>query len=1321
MAQNRIYSLIFLFILVSVTCFQISNVSVAAEASALSAVDNATLAYEEHDPIDIYGDSELSAQADTEDWPGDGTSEDPFIIQGYSIVADDDCISICSTTLHLVIQDCYLHVTPEWYTPLVLIEATNVHVKSCHMESEDRGIEMISSQSVTLENNLVEGSLNALALWDCVSCTFINNTFSDGGLTMWTLKEYETDHLFIGNTVRGKELGYFKSMSDEVIDGGAYGQIVLASCYNVLVHDACLYGVPDGVFLSYCDDCTISNSTIDGCSLGMHVMYSDGSTISGNVIRNNRHIGILVNTSDSVNIWHNEIYNNWGGIEISEFVECSIHNNTVRGSHDGILAYLGFLGEIVENRVFDNDRFGVYLGYDSANMTVYNNHLGWNDGENGYDVSGGNSWDDTNSQGNYWDDYGGSGDYAVPGSGGGVDYYPQVLLDLTAPTIASPVDLIYESGTTGNVVNWQGNDYFPSVYAVIKNGTPYAGGFWNSSVEVISINVDGLPVGLHNFTIFLSDMSFWFTNDTVFVTVLPDENPPIVSSPDDILYESGESGFDIIWNATEANPMLYTVYKNDVPIKSNTWNSTLENVIVNVGNLPIGYYNYTIKFTDAGWLNASDYVNVTVVPDTSAPIVFGPSDIIYEENRTGNCISWRAYDANPANYSIFKNDVRIADGLWNSTSESVVRNVDGLTTGVYNFTVVFRDMDNRSTSNTVLVSVVPDTFPPEIDSPDDIAYRVGSTDHFIEWHPYDANPSYYEILLDEGVLRIGAWNSTEEVILVNVDGLEIGTHVYNLTMVDTNDNSAFDVVEVEVLEKVLVPHAVISIAGDSEFIAQAELEDWPGNGTIDHPYIIEWYEITASGTCISIQCVSLRFEIRNCLITSSSYGYGIQLTVCDNVVISNCDVEAACYGIILDQCDGAAVYNSSVFDEMYLSLALMNSELCAIEDNELESGIAIIGYSLMEYNHYLVNNTANGRPVAYFLDANDLDVDVSSYGQVIIANCTSCTIRNGDFYHMAFGVTVAFSDGICIWFAQAEECLAGVWIESSDSLEVHNTSFTACTYGAYINQSAHLVFDTCEFQGNQFVGLGVLFSGDVCLQRSNFEYSPYGAIFQDAADGTIIGNHFSSNSQVGLQLGSGCSGFAIYENVFADNLHHAIDDGTGNNWDDTVSIGNRWDDYSGTGVYSISGSAGSVDHFPRGLAPPQPPEINHPDDIIYIHGTTGHTITWHPSSNSPASFKIYRNDTLYASGVWTGGVIDISVDGYLAGAYNFTIIVYDTEDQSAVDIVWVFVTEDTITTSTTTTTTTTTTGIDMIMLVAVMTTLGSVCVIVMIFVRSRSK
>ena len=46
-------------------------------------------AYTLHDPIKIEGDEDFAAQAASEGWPGDGSEENPYVIEGYEITLDD--------------------------------------------------------------------------------------------------------------------------------------------------------------------------------------------------------------------------------------------------------------------------------------------------------------------------------------------------------------------------------------------------------------------------------------------------------------------------------------------------------------------------------------------------------------------------------------------------------------------------------------------------------------------------------------------------------------------------------------------------------------------------------------------------------------------------------------------------------------------------------------------------------------------------------------------------------------------------------------------------------------------------------------------------------------------------------------------------------------------------------------------------------------------------------------------------------------------------------------------------------------------------------
>ncbi|TFG04577.1 hypothetical protein EU538_12150 [Candidatus Thorarchaeota archaeon] len=149
------------------------------------------------------------------------------------------------------------------------------------------------------------------------------------------------------------------------------------------------------------------------------------------------------------------------------------------------------------------------------------------------------------------------------------------------------------------------------------------------------------------------------------------------------------------------------------------------------------------------------------------------------------------------------------------------------------------------------------------------------------------------------------------------------------------------------------------------------------------------------------------------------------------------------------------------------------------------------------------------------------------------------------------------------------------------------------------------------------------------------------------------------------------------------------------------------------------------------------PLIDSPVDVLYVEGEVGNSISWNATDDYPQVYVLLQNGTMSGFNIWTGGSIQINVDGLSVGVYNYTLMVIDIAGNFACDSVFVFVNSATSTTTTTTTTTNTTTtttsttgpsttpppsdGFPMDML-SLMITLGSILVIVIfviLIVRSR--
>jgi parallel beta-helix repeat protein len=86
----------------------------------------------------------------------------------------------------------------------------------------------------------------------------------------------------------------------------------------------------------------------------------------------------------------------------------------------------------------------------------------------------------------------------------------------------------------------------------------------------------------------------------------------------------------------------------------------------------------------------------------------------------------------------------------------------------------------------------------------------------------------------------------------------------------------------------------------------------------------------------------------------------------------------------------------------------------------------------------------------------------------------------------------------------------------------------------------------------------------------------------DGGNCTITDNWILYNTEYGIKLDDSTSENFIFNNSLGWNgISNAVDDGIGNLWDFGDETGNYWHDYSGSGWYTIPGSAESIDHYPQ--------------------------------------------------------------------------------------------------------------------------------------------
>jgi parallel beta-helix repeat protein len=219
-------------------------------------------AYTSHDPFRINNNPEFASMAGLEGWAGNGSFENPYIIEGYDINGNGYgyCIYIGNTTVYFVIRDSYLHdANGVWDLPYF----------------PDVGIVLYNVQNGTIYNNTLTKTL----------------TKNAHGIKL----DHSSNNNIINNDV----------------SWSAYHGIYLEySSNNTISYNNPSLNKYSGIFISYSPNNTITNNTASSNDEGgITLLSSDNTTITGNTLTNSFY-GIWAGESKNNKIYHNNIISN---------------------------------------------------------------------------------------------------------------------------------------------------------------------------------------------------------------------------------------------------------------------------------------------------------------------------------------------------------------------------------------------------------------------------------------------------------------------------------------------------------------------------------------------------------------------------------------------------------------------------------------------------------------------------------------------------------------------------------------------------------------------------------------------------------------------------------------------------------------------------------------------------------------------------------------------------------------------------------------------------------------------------------------------------
>ncbi|MCH8905696.1 MAG: right-handed parallel beta-helix repeat-containing protein [Candidatus Heimdallarchaeota archaeon] len=312
-----------------------------------------TQEYKNSDPIHIDGNEELMSYG----FEGDGSRENPFLIEGFSISTySDDKIRLVNTRLHILIKNNYvdgLHGTEGF--GVILDNSSNVIIRNniITRSAQDGIVLYFSSNNKVIENQILENAWNGIRIEAFSDNNLVERNFisdSGGGIN---ILDTSNKNIVQSNTITGIQ-GNGISLGRDSPDFN------VPNSYNIISGNA------------------ISNGGADGIALAI----SDYTQITNNTINNNQGIGIVMFGARFTTISRNDIFANVGAIQSHQdddtglFSEYNFidHNNITAERNEGMWHGFSKHYVITNNRIIGNELDGITL-FNCENFTISGNHF----------------------------------------------------------------------------------------------------------------------------------------------------------------------------------------------------------------------------------------------------------------------------------------------------------------------------------------------------------------------------------------------------------------------------------------------------------------------------------------------------------------------------------------------------------------------------------------------------------------------------------------------------------------------------------------------------------------------------------------------------------------------------------------------------------------------------------------------------------------------------------------------------------------------------------------------------------------------------------
>lgn len=394
------------------------------------------------------------------------------------------------------------------------------------------------------------------------------------------------------------------------------------------------------------------------------------------------------------------------------------------------------------------------------------------------------------------------------------------------------------------------------------------------------------------------------------------------------------------------------------------------------------------------------------------------------------------------------------------------------------------------------------------------------------------------------------------------------------------------------------------------------------------------------------------------------------------------------YGqVILANCSDFEV-DGGTFDSVTCALELFHCE--EIDAHHMVSRNNYYGFVITESDNVtLTGLDVSGRPNSYGIYASEADAfalvnsSVSGFSgstryglrviDSIVVTVDGCYFnRNyrGIYTTATLNITVVDSEFIDIDYEGIS-----VWSSTSMYHLIENNVFLNVSRALYCDRASQWMIrgNLVRYCDNNGFYIGGSTADYVNITQNTIESSRDGIYVNSGDYVYIYNNTIRWNTRYGVYI-SGSSPHNVFYNTIAFSGTANGYSSTTTYWDDGVSLGNWWNDYSPPGSYYTLGTG--EDRYPMQYLPIVP-IIDQPQDITIEELSTGNTITWQPYDDSLSDWEVYIDGVFWAADAWNFNDVTVDIDELAYGTHTVVVTVYDVDQNSVSDTVLVHVVDGT--------------------------------------------